>query len=153
EAPEAAVPEEPPERLGDHISVSLGALLGKSRAELAEMADEWAARARLQEQARRERRLTSALLPEAPFPLVVPVLREAHFAPEAGFSLPPYVAEGTKDSELALHLARYGDDEAARQLAEPADAAAGRKLDACRCARNYPVEWTRLVALMLHEAQ
>jgi hypothetical protein len=145
--------EEPPERLGDRINVSLIELLGKPRAELAALADEAAARAQLQEKARRDRHITLALLPEARFPLTVPVLREAHFSPELGVSLPPYVAEGTKDSDLALHLARYGDDEAARLLADPNDAAVGARLDALRYVRNYPVEWTRLAGLMLREVQ
>jgi hypothetical protein len=153
EAPAPAPAEDPPERLGNHINVSLGELLGKPRAELAALADEWAARAQLQEKTRRDGHITLALLPEARFPLIVPVLREAHFVPELGVSLPPYVAEGTKDSDLALHLARYGDDEAARLLADPNGAATGARLDALRCGRNYPVEWTRLVGLMLHEVQ
>src|SRR5262249_29074660 len=69
-----------------------------------------------------------------------------------GVSLPPYLAEGGKDTELALHLARHGDVEAALRLADPADAATS-KIEACRCARNYPAEWTRLVGMMLHAAQ
>jgi hypothetical protein len=148
-----AAPEDPPERLGDRIDVSLADLLGKPRSELAALADEWTARARAQETARRDRRLAVGLLPDARFPLIVPVLREARFSPEAGFSLPPYVAEGTKDSPLALHLARYGDDEAARKLVDPADAEAVRQIDACRYGRSYPLEWSRLVGLMLHEGQ
>ena len=82
----------------------------------------------------------------------MPVLREAHFSAEAGLSLPPYVAEGARDSELALHLARYGDDEAARKLVDPADDEARQHIDACRCGRTYPAEWTRLMGLMLHVA-
>lgn len=149
----AGKPEDVPERLGDSTDVSLSELLGKPRGELAALADEWAARARALESARREGRAAFGLLPEARFPLVVPVLREARFAPEAGLSLPPYVAEGTRDGDLALHLARYGDDEAARKLVDPADAEARQRIDACRCGRNYPVEWTRLAGLMLHVAQ
>jgi hypothetical protein len=149
-APEA---EAPPPRLGDSIDTSLAELLGKPRAELAAMADDWAARAQLQEQYRRERRVEYTLLPAARFPLVVPALRGAHFSPETGFSLPPYTAEGTADSDLALHLARYGDDEAARKLAAANDAQAKRRIDECRYERTYPVEWTRLVGLMLHVAQ
>ena len=126
----AAPPPDSPERLGSSIDVSLAELLAKPRSELAGLAEEWAARAQVQEQARRERRVIFGLLPEARFPLVVPVLREAQFSASAGFSLPPYVAEGTRDSELALHLARYGDDEAARQLrrsGRPGGAAADRR--------------------------
>ncbi len=152
--PEAPpVEEPPPERLGDHIDVSLSELLDRPRRELAALADEWADRARVQEQSRRERRVEVALLPEARFPLVVPVLREVHYSAEAGFSLPPYVAEGTTDGDLALHLARYGDDEAARKLVAPGDDEAGRHIAACRCGRTYPVEWSRLAGLMLHVAR
>ncbi|HEX5269708.1 MAG TPA: hypothetical protein VFW33_04430, partial [Gemmataceae bacterium] len=155
ETPPAPPPAEeaPPERLGDKIDVSAADLLGRPRAELAALADEWAERARLQEQARREGRVEAALLPEVRFPLVVPVLREAHYSAEAGLSLPPYVAGGTPDSDLALHLARYGDDEAARKLLDPADAEARRRVEAARCGRSYPVEWARLMGLMLHVAR
>jgi len=148
-----ATPEDPPERLGDSIDVSLSDLLGKPRGELAALVDDWGGRAQAQEQFRRERRLELALLPGARCPLIVPVLREARFAPEAGLSLPPYVAEGTSDSDLAVHLARYGDDEAARKLVDPADTEARRRIDDYRCERTYPVEWARLAGLMLHVAQ
>jgi hypothetical protein len=153
EATPAAPPEPPPERLGDRIDTSLGDLLQRPRAELAALADEWTARIQAQEQARREGRVTFSLLPDARYPLIVPVLRQARFSPEAGYSLPPYVAEESRDSELALHLARYGDDEAARKLVDPADAEALRRIDGLRAARTYPLEWTRLAGLMLHEAQ
>jgi hypothetical protein len=143
----------PPERLGKSIDTSLSDLLGKPRSELAAMADDWTTRARVQEQARREGRLEFSLLPEARFPLVVPVLREASFAPGFGLSLPPYVAVGTADSEFALHLARYGDDDAARMMVAAGDEAALRRIGESRCGRSYPVEWTRLVGLMQHVAQ
>jgi hypothetical protein len=147
------VEEAPPERLGDHIDVSAAELLDRPRSELAALTDEWLDRARTQEQARREGRIEAALLPEARFPLAVPVLREAHYSAEAGLSLPPYVAEGTTDNELALHLARYGDDQAARKLLDPNNAEAVRSVEACRQGRSYPVEWARLAGLMLHVAQ
>jgi hypothetical protein len=149
----APPPEPPPERLGEHIDVSLVDLLGKSRAELAAVADEWTVQAQIQEKYRRERRVEYSLLPEARFPLIVPVLREASFLPQAGLSLPPYIAEGTTDSDLALHLARYGDVEAARKLVDPKDTAAREQIEACRYERNYPVEWTRAAGLMLQVAQ
>jgi hypothetical protein len=148
-----APPEDPVEHLGDRIEVSLRDLLDQPRAELATLADEWAARIQAHEQARREGRITASLLPDARFALVVPVLRQARFTPETGYSLPPYVAESTKDSELALHFARYGDTEAARQLVDPADTEALKRIEECRTTRNYPVEWTRLTGLMLHAAR
>jgi hypothetical protein len=153
-APEVPVeePQEKPFRLDDPIEMSLTDLLVKPRAELAALADEWAAKNQVQEQARREARLQFLLLPQLRLPSAVPVWREARFSPRDGVSLPPYLAEGGKDTELALHLARHGDVEGALRLADPADAAAS-KIEAYRCARNYPVEWTRLVGMMLHAAQ
>ncbi len=148
-----SLPEEAPPPLGKPVQVSLADLLDKPRAELAEMADDWTSRLQIQERARREGTLPFALLPQLRFPLVAPVWREARFSPQAGFSLPPYLAEGSTDNELALHLARYGDVEAARRLADPADAGTLQRIEACRCERNYPVEWTRLAGLMLHAAQ
>jgi hypothetical protein len=156
-----AVPDEPPpqdpveepQRLGDHIDTSLADLLDKPRAQLAEMADDLLAKARLWEKAHREDKEVLLLLPELHLPLVVPVLREAKFSAKAGLSLPPYAAGGTSDSALALHLARHGDVEAARRLANPADAETLRQIEACAGGRNYPVEWTRLVGLLQHSAE
>src|SRR5205823_3787791 len=65
EVTDAPPPEDPPERLGDHINVSLSELLGKPRAELAALADEWTARAQLQEKTRRDDR-RAALRPQLP---------------------------------------------------------------------------------------
>jgi hypothetical protein len=139
--------------LGKPIDASLAELLARPRSELAALTDEWASRVQLMERGRREGRVTYALLPEERFPLVVPVLREAKYSAAAGVSLPPYVAEGTKDAGLALHLARYGDAEAARRLADPTDGDTLAQIEASRGARNYPVEWSRLVGIMLHSAQ
>ncbi|HZT80484.1 MAG TPA: hypothetical protein VFA26_09685, partial [Gemmataceae bacterium] len=144
---------QPARPLGPVEQVSLADLLARPRPELAALCDEWAARARAQEKARRDGTLPFTLLPKARLPLVVPVFQEAAFSPKAGFSLPPYVAEDARDNELALHLARFGDAEAARRLADPASADTLRLIDACKSERNYPVEWTRLVALMLHGAE
>jgi hypothetical protein len=144
--------EEPP-RLGDHIDISLADLLGKPRAELAQMADDLLDKARLWQKAHRETKEVLLLLPELRLPLVVPVLREAKYSGRAGLSLPPYLAVGSTDSALALHLARHGDVEAARRLADPGDAETRRQIDACAGGRNYPVEWTRLVGLLLHAAE
>jgi hypothetical protein len=143
----------PPPRLGDSIDFSLADLLSKPRAELANMADEALARLRLQKKAQRDKKDIVPLLPALHPPLAVPVLREAKFSERAGFSLPPYAAPGTTDTELALHLARYGDAEAARRLVDPADADAARQIDQLALERNYPVEWTRLVAMLLDSAQ
>jgi hypothetical protein len=152
---EEVVREDAPARrpFGEPIDIPFADLLGKPRAELAALADEWTARVQIQEKARREGTLTFALLPELRLPLVVPVLREAKYCPEAGVSLPPYLPPGRPDAALALHLARYGDVEAARRLADPADADALARIDHCRGERNYPLEWTRLVGVMLHSVQ
>jgi hypothetical protein len=80
-------------------------------------------------------------------------LRQARYSAKDGFSLPLYVQEGSKDSVLALHLARYGDSEAANQLVEPGDTEISQQIQAARFEREYPVEWTRLVGLLLHSAQ
>src|SRR5262249_22969480 len=60
---------------------------------------------------------------------------------------------GSKDNVVALHLARYGDLEAANGLAEPGNAEISRQIQAAKYEREYPVEWTRLVGLLLHSAQ
>jgi hypothetical protein len=152
ESPDTGAVEEP-QRLGDHVGLSLADLLAKPRQELAELYDEWAAKIRVQEKSRRDTTVSFLLLPELHVPLAVPVLREAKFSSHTGFSLPPYLADGATDNELALHLARFGDAEAARKLAQPGDADTLRRIEKCRYERNYPVEWTRLVGLMLHGAQ
>jgi hypothetical protein len=155
-APDEPPPQEPVEeapRLGDHIDTSLAELLANPRAQLAEMADDLLAKARLREKAHRETNEVLLLLPDLHLPLVVPVLREAKFSAKAGLSLPPYLAAGTPDRAVALHLARHGDVEAARRLADPADANTLRQIAACAGPRNYPVEWTRLVGLLQHTAE
>src|SRR5439155_13363108 len=101
------------------------------------------AKAQLKENKRRESRIIYSLLPQMRFPLAVPVWREAQFSAMLGISLPPYLKEGERDAVLALHLARYGDVEAAQKLADPADAALGGQIEACRYEQNYPAEWTR----------
>ena len=140
-------------RLGDSIDLSLAELLTKPRAHLAELADECATRIQIQEKGHREGRLLFHLLPGLRLPLAVPVLRQARLSAKTEFSLPPYVQEGTQDSALALHLARYGDHEAAIKLVEPGDTETQRQIEAAHCEREYPVEWTRLVGLLLHAAQ
>jgi hypothetical protein len=137
-------------RWGDTASVSLVELLDRPRQELAALADEWTAQAKIREKATRDNQGLT-FLPELRLPLVVPVWREATYSEAAGFSLPPYLKASQKDNACALHLARFGDVEAAMKLAE--DDATRRQVEACRLTRNYPVEWTRLAALTLHVAQ
>ncbi len=52
-----------------------------------------------------------------------------------------------------MHLARYGDLEAARRLAEPGKSDIFRQIEACAYERKYPAEWTRLTAFMLQSAE
>jgi hypothetical protein len=133
--------------------LSLGELLTRPRSQLAEWANEWSTKIHLQEKARREALLPYGLMPELRLPLVVPVWREAKYSPTLGFSLPPYTPAESKDTEMALHLARYGDTEAACKLVAPQDTEALSQIEAGRFERDYPVEWTRLIGLMLHAAQ
>jgi hypothetical protein len=134
------------------VDFSLSDLLAQPRADLAARADELHAQVLVQEKAHRDGQLPFPVMPELHLPLVVPVLRQAKFSAEMGLSLPPYHARG-HDSGLALHLARYGDVEAAKKLVDPTDADVVRQIDALKGGKNYPVEWTRLVGLMQHAAQ
>jgi len=133
--------------------VVLADLLNLPRADLAAQTEDCAVRIQYLEQLHLEGRLPFLLLPGATFPSTVPVLRQAKYSAQRGFSVPPYLPEDRKDSELALHLARYGDVEAARKLVNPADIEATRQLKGMELERNYPVEWTRLVGLLLRHAQ
>src|SRR5262249_29468719 len=107
---------------------------------------------KLKEKAVREKELRLSLLPQARPAPALPVWRQAKFSAKAGLSLPPYLAEGARDAELAGHVARFGDVEAGRRLVAPGDAALSR-VNSLALERNYPLEWTRLVALLLHDAQ
>src|SRR5262245_50610922 len=76
-SPPAAEDDQPERsRLEEKTEISLADLLAKPRSELAEMADELATRARLQENARREGKFQFSLLPDLRLPLAVPVWRE-----------------------------------------------------------------------------
>ena len=130
--------------------IDLEGLLKKSRAELATEAAELEKKIRRQDDLRHAGKLKFALLPETRVPLAQPVWRESQYSAERGFSVPPYLSAGAKDTPLARHVARHGDHEAATGLAEPGDDAA---LSSVKLDRNYPLEWTRLVGLLLHHAQ
>jgi hypothetical protein len=149
----SSVYQPPPSLMGDHIDLSLADALKQSRSELANHARELEARIAAQEKGIKEGRLHLILLPNFRLPKVAPVLREARYAERAGISLPPYAPENGKDTALAVHLARYGDNEAANQLVDRTDGEAVQQIEAARYERNYPVEWTRLVGLVLHAAQ
>jgi hypothetical protein len=132
---------------------TLQELLTKPRAELAALDTDWVERARALDKSLREGGLQTGMLPELRFPLTIPVLRVAQFSPQYGISRPPYAREGSVDSELAVHLARHGDVEGALLLAKDASPELRSRIEAYRCAHNYPVEWTRLIGLMLHSAE
>jgi hypothetical protein len=146
--PEAA-PEDTDTRLGDKIDVSLADWLTLPRAELAKKAEEEAVTLAKHREWARSNEHAVELLPQLHPPVSVPVFQEATFS-AAGVSLPPYLKEGASDAAVALHLARFGDHEAAVKFATPELA---EHLGALRAERNYPVEWTRLVGLTLLSAQ
>jgi hypothetical protein len=151
EAPNVEVAPPPPDDFVDEIS--LAELLKKPRADLARQADEVQVKVNVLEEKLRLGEVRFGRLPDLSLPVVAPVFREAKYSEAFGFSVPPYLPEGVKDSGLALHLARHGDVEAARKLVEPGDAATLRQVNALAGKTNYPVEWTRLVGLLLHNAQ
>jgi hypothetical protein len=159
-APEPAPPPPKPQAeaklkvfcLDEPLELSLADLLGKPRQELAGLAAELLELARAEQKSFRQGRQAHGLLPDLRLPLAVPVFREAAFVPETGLSLPPYLKAGQKDNEIALHLARYGDWEGALRVADPASALV-EEIKALKGGKNYPVEWTRVVALHQHLAR
>jgi hypothetical protein len=150
--PEVA-PEDTSTHLSDKIDISLADWLRLPRAELAKLVEEWTVTVEKHQDHARTNTDSVELLPQLHPPLPPSVFAKARFVPEAGFSLPPYVKEGEKDAAVALHLARFGDREAALKLADASDKELLVRIDACRTEQNYPVEWTRLVGLVLHNAQ
>jgi hypothetical protein len=136
-------------RLAESIPINLSEWLGKSRAELAVLAEDWAKTLDKQRDKARAETDSVELLPNLHAPVGVPVLNRAVYSPTLKMSLPPYLKEGSHDNELAFHLARYGDVEGGLRLGDPA---VRTKLEAMRSSRNYPIEWTRLVALAQQSA-
>ncbi len=133
--------------------VDVAAWLKLSRPELAKLSDEWSATVKNDQQAARNSPDAVDLLPRLAPPVRVPVFREAVFSAESGLSLPPYLQPGARDARVALHLARFGDHEAAIKLAPPGDTELRKQIDELRCEQNYPVEWSRLVGLVLASSQ
>jgi hypothetical protein len=143
---EDVVPEDTTTHLSDKIDISLADWLQRPRPELAKLVEEWTETVGKQREWARSNVETVRLLPQLRPPSVAVGFAEAKFSPAAGFSLPPYLKEGQKDAAVALHLARFGDEEAARKLADPADKELLAKIDAYHGERNFPIEWTRLVS-------
>jgi hypothetical protein len=150
--PEAA-PEDTETRLGVKIEASLADWLKLPRAELARKYEETAVTVAKQQEWARTNEHAVELLPQLHPAARVPVFQEAKFSAGAGVSLPPYLTEGARDAAVAVHLARFGDHEAATKFADPQDNGLAQSLEALRAERNYPVEWTRLVGLTLLSAQ
>ncbi len=144
------VTEDTGTRLGDKTDLDLAAAFSLPRDALAKLADEWAETVKGQLGQARSSPESVELLPRVLPPLTVPVFHQAKYSAAAGFSLPDYLQPGKKDAAVALHLARFGDHEAAAKLA-PDDARA--RLAALRTGKNYPVEWTRLAGLALISGQ
>ncbi len=151
--PEDRTPADTTTHLSDKIDISLTDWLQLPRAELAKRVEEWTQTVGKQREEARSNVEAVRLLPQLRPPSMAIGFAMATFSPTAGFSLPPYLKEGQKDAAVALYLARLGDGEAARKLADPADKELLAKIDACRSERNYPIEWTRLVSLVLQNAE
>jgi hypothetical protein len=147
------VPEDMVTRLGDHIDISLADWLQRPRAELARMGDEWTVTVGKLQDFSRTHVEAVEWLPQLHAPVTVPVYGKCRWSEAAGVSLPPYLKEGERDAGVALHLARHGDREAALKLADPDDKNLLSQIDAWRTDRDYPLEWTRLVSLVLQSAQ
>jgi hypothetical protein len=130
------------ERLGDRIDLSVQKWLGQSREELARQGEELAKIVTEQRRVAREEAQSVTLLPDLHPSPNTPVFSSASYSAEVGFSVPPYF-KGGQDAELARHLARFGDHEAARKLGGSPDEGG----------KNYPVEWIRLVSLAQQSAE
>lgn len=129
----------------------LADLLAEPRAELARQADEVAAQIKTRFDARRQSKLTFALLPRVWQPVILPGIHDPRFHADLGLSLPSYVEakDAERQPELARLYASFGDIEAAKRLT------GGQGTEAFgpfRYERNFPLEWTRLAALQLHSA-
>jgi hypothetical protein len=146
-------PAEEPVRLGTSTPIALAGWLKQSREELAKLADEYAVTVDKQQTATRLNIEMVDLLPQLHAPVRVPVFETCRYSPEAKLSLPPYLKPGQHDAAVALHLARHGDHFGARALANPRDPEVRARIDELRGDRDYPLEWTRLVALALQAAQ
>jgi hypothetical protein len=144
----AAVVEDPNSHLRDETDVAVGNWLNLPRQDLYQRFDDWKSTAsKLLDHARADRQ-AALLLPKLRPTVTLPVFQNAVFSPRAGLTLPSYADDGKKDPVLALHLARFGDADGALLLTDPGDAALRGQIEALRAERNYPVEWTRLVAMV-----
>jgi hypothetical protein len=146
-------PEEEPTRLGETTDVDVAAWLKLPRAELAKLSEQWAAAVKHGREAARNAPDAIELLPHLYPPVRVPVFQEAAFSPTLGFSIPSYVTDQSSNGAVALHLARLGDHETAVKLAPPGDKALRSRIDSARYEQSYPLEWSRLVGLVIASSQ
>src|SRR2546429_2139666 len=108
-------------RLAERIDVSVADWLTKPREELAKEVKERMEIVLMEQDHARNNPEVVDLLPNLKPFISLPVFQEAVYSNKAGVSLPPYLPAGVKDREVALHLARHGDFEAAALFADPAD--------------------------------
>jgi hypothetical protein len=134
-------------RLGTDCPLNLKQLLKEDRAKLAKKVEETAQRLRELRNMNSSNPSSVVLLPRFVTSPGRAPLYQAKFSQKLGFSVPAYYKEGQADPELALHLARHGDLEAAKKLGPKGDAEFDRQLAAVRTEKNYPIEWTLLVAV------
>lgn len=146
-APPVGLVPDPDHHLPEKTDVEVAEWLKLSRPELNHTFEDWKSAATKLIDTGRSNKDSLLLLPKLRPVLTLPVFQNARFSPRAGMSLPVYLEEGHRDAEVARHLARYGDADGALLLTDPADSALRAEIEALRPARNYPVEWTRLVAL------
>src|SRR5262249_16957065 len=104
-----AVADDPDRHLPEKSEISLADWLNLPRPELAQRLEDWQTTAGKLLDVRRGDRQSVVLLSVLRPVLTVPVFQHARFSQRSGLSLPPYLAEGEKDPEIALHLARHGD--------------------------------------------
>jgi hypothetical protein len=152
EAPEAT-PEDTTTRLGEHTEHTPAEWLKLPRTQLAEKVKEWTETVAKQQDFARGNAQAVLLLPHLRPPAVVSVFGQSQLNAVLGFCVPPYWKEGERDAELALHLARFGDHEAAFKLADPTDGELRARIESSRTEKNYPAEWTQLMGLVLQSAQ
>jgi hypothetical protein len=134
-------------RLAPSIDLSIQDWLGQSRAELAGLVKERLEVVTQQQDYARANPDSVDLLPGLRPAISLPVFQASKWSDKAAISLPPYLTAGTRDREVALHLSRHGDYEAGNRFADPADTDLKKRIESLRGSRNYPLEWTQLVAL------
>jgi hypothetical protein len=140
-------------RLAESIDVDIADWLDKPRSDLADLVDDKTEYLRQNLEQQRSNAGIGELLPDLKPALSPPLFRTVKYSKKLNVSLPTYLAEDVKDREVAWHLARHGDVDAAKKIADPTELGFSDKLEQLRYDRNYPVEWTRLVALHLFDAE